>query len=577
MSTMHPFWKEYDLPAMRAESHFGDRIVQCFAQRSRSVYELLGSAAERFPDHVALVFEGQRWTYRDLERKVERAAQSLIDLGVRRGDRVALLISNRLEFVQAYFACQRLGAITVPVSIREQAAGLAYVLAQCSASLLLFDEALADRVPSDVALEQAWYGSAAPEMSARAARALPSKLSVEDWLRKQAKASLDDRKASPDQGESEPNVALEPGALNGYRNILPEDTAVILYTSGTTGRPKGAMLTHFNIAHSVLHFVYCSRWTDQSRSIMAVPASHVTGLIANISTAVGAGACTIIMPAFRASDYLKLAAAEGLTHTILVPAMYNLCLLDPDFEKYDLSKWQFGGYGGAPMPVATIDALAKKVPSLGLQNTYGATETTSPTTMIPPQYTRDHLDSIGVPLPCAEVKIMDDAGCEVSSGETGEIWIGGPMVVKGYWNNPEATAKEFTAGFWHSGDLGSIDEQGFVRIFDRKKDMLNRGGFKIYSVEVENLMMSFPGVLEAAVVGKPCPVLGERVHAFVYAELPLNGTAGLDAQALRDFCAAHLADYKVPESIVIESQPLPRNPNGKLMKRSMREKLLVND
>jgi long-chain acyl-CoA synthetase len=550
---MHPFWKEYGLPAMRAESHFGDRVVQCFAERATSVYDLLRSAAERFPENEALVFEDQRWTYRDLEARVACAAQALFELGVRRGDRVALLISNRPEFVLAYFASQRLGAITVPISIREQASGLCYVLEHCSASLLLFDQVLVDRVPGEAALEHAFRQGEASSPNPALMRELPKCLSVEAWM----------------------SLQPEQRMVDGYREVSPEDTAVILYTSGTTGRPKGAMLTHFNIAHSVLHFVYCSRWSAKSRSIMAVPASHVTGLIANISTAVGAGACTIIMPSFKAADYLKLAAAEKLTHTVLVPAMYNLCLLDPAFESYDLSSWQFGGFGGAPMPVATIDALAKKVPSLGLQNTYGATETTSPTTMIPPQYTRDHLDSIGVPLPCAELKIMDEEGREVAPGETGEIWIGGPMVVKGYWNNPAATAQEFTGGFWHSGDLGSVDAQGFVRIFDRKKDMLNRGGFKIYSVEVENLMMSFPGVIEAAVVGKPCPVLGERVHAFVFAGEAQQGVSALSTEALRAFCAEHLADYKVPESIVLELQPLPRNPNGKLMKRLMREKLLA--
>jgi long-chain acyl-CoA synthetase len=539
---MHPFWKDYGLPQLRMESHFGDRLVRCFADRPQSFYAMFDSAMQRFPNHEALVFESQRWTYAQLGDAIAEAARCLLALGVQPGQRVALLVSNRPEFVIALFASQRIGAITVPISVREQAAGVAYVLDQCGASLLLHDEALVDRVP----------------LASAATRCL----SLEAWTQMTADVGL-------------ANAGNLLAALDAFQSVQAEDTAVILYTSGTTGRPKGAMLTHLNIVHSVLHFVFCSRWTDKSRSIMAVPASHVTGLIANLATAVGAGACTIIMPAFKASDYLKLAEREALTHTILVPAMYNLCLLDPDFERYDLSKWQFGGYGGAPMPIATIDALAKKVPSLGLQNTYGATETTSPTTMIPPQYTRDHIDSIGVPLPCAEVKIMDDEGREVAVGETGEIWIGGPMVVKGYWNNPEASAKEFTAGFWHSGDLGSIDEQGFVRIFDRKKDMLNRGGFKIYSVEVENLLMSFPGVIEAAVVGKPCPVLGERVHAFVFAggQATVADTT-LNAAAIQAYCAAHLADYKVPESILIELQALPRNANGKLLKRLLREKLL---
>jgi O-succinylbenzoic acid--CoA ligase len=217
------------------------------------------------------------------------------------------------------------------------------------------------------------------------------------------------------------------------------------------------------------------------------------------------------------------------------------------------------------MPVATIDALTQRLPGLSLLNAYGATETTSPATLMPAGLTREHADSVGVALPAADIRVMDDTGREVAPGETGELWIGGPMVVPGYWANPEATAASFTAGYWHSGDLGSVDAQGFVRIFDRKKDMLNRGGFKIYSVEVENVLMAWPGMVEAAVVGKPCPVLGERVHAFVHAP-------GLkpDDAALRRHCAERLADYKVPESFTWSAEPLPRNANGKLMKRLLR-------
>jgi len=185
-----------------------------------------------------------------------------------------------------------------------------------------------------------------------------------------------------------------------------------------------------------------------------------------------------------------------------------------------------------------------------------------------------------VALPAADIKVMDDDGRELPPGETGELWIGGPMVVPGYWANPEATAASFTAGYWHSGDLGSVDAQGYVRVFDRKKDMLNRGGFKIYSVEVENVLMAWPGMVEAAIVGRPCPVLGERVHAFVHVapesapgSAPGTPDRTADTAALRAFCAARLADYKVPETVSWCDEPLPRNANGKLMKRLLRERL----
>ncbi|MEO8653526.1 MAG: fatty acid--CoA ligase family protein, partial [Ramlibacter sp.] len=193
-------------------------------------------------------------------------------------------------------------------------------------------------------------------------------------------------------------------------------------------------------------------------------------------------------------------------------------------------------------------------------------ETTSPTTMMPMGKTPSHADSVGVVLPAARVLIMDEQGVELPRGEVGELWIAGPMVVPGYWDNVQATAASFTAGYWHSGDLGWIDEQGYVRVNDRKKDMINRGGYKIYSIEVENVLMAFPGVLEAAIVARPCPVLGERVHAVVYGP----GVTPDDA-ALRRHCGEQLADYKVPETITWSAAPLPRNANGKVMKRLLRE------
>jgi long-chain acyl-CoA synthetase len=298
---------------------------------------------------------------------------------------------------------------------------------------------------------------------------------------------------------------------------------------------------------------------------LAVPASHVTGLIAIIAAMWRVGGAVVVVPEFKADAFVRLMARERVSHTLMVPAMYKLCLLSEAFGVEDLSAWRVGGYGGAPMPVATIDALAEHLPGLTPQNAYGATETTSPATMIPPGLTRAHADSVGIVLPAADIRVMDDEGREVAPGTTGELWIGGPMVVPGYWANPQATAREFTAGYWHSGDMGSVDAQGFVRIVDRKKDMLNRGGFKIYSVEVENVLMAWPGVVEAAIVGQPCPVLGERVHAFVHAP----GLAA-DEDALKRHCAERLADYKVPESFTWSAEPLPRNANGKLMKRLLR-------
>ena len=188
-----------------------------------------------------------------------------------------------------------------------------------------------------------------------------------------------------------------------------------------------------------------------------MPLGHVTGVVANIMTMVRCAGALIIMAEFKAAEYLKVAARERVTYTVMVPAMYNLCLLQPDFDSTDLSSWRIGGFGGAPMPIATIERLAAKIPGLKLANCYGATETTSPSTMMPGELTASHIDSVGLPCPGADIIVMDAGGHELPRGEIGEIWIRSASVIKGYWKNPKATAESFTGGFWHSGDLGSID------------------------------------------------------------------------------------------------------------------------
>jgi acyl-CoA synthetase (AMP-forming)/AMP-acid ligase II len=518
---------------MRVEAHFGDRVVRCFAERPRDVNMLFADAVARNGGGEALIDGADRLAWRTLEDIVARTAAGLARRGVGRGDRVALLLGNRKEFVIAWLAAARLGAIVVPLSIRAQAPELAYMLAQCEASAIVHEVALADRLPAP---------TQAPALRVRLA------VGACEGCEPFAALAGADRFDAP--------VACD-----------EEDTAAILYTSGTTGRPKGAMLTHLGIVHSALHYASTMRLTERDRSIAAVPLSHVTGVVALVATMLRCAGTLILLREFKAVDFMALAARERMTHTVLVPAMVNLCLLAPEFDRFDLSAWRIGGYGGAPMPPATIERCARKLPQLELMNLYGATETTSPATIMPARFTETHADSVGLPVACGDIVVMDDAGREVAPGETGELWIGGPMVVRGYWNDPQATAREFTAGYWHSGDLGSIDAEGFVRVFDRKKDLINRGGYKIYSAEVESVLIAHPAVVEAAVVAKPCPVLGERVHAFVCLR------AEVTADELRAHCASQLSDYKVPETFTLGRDPLPRNANGKLLKRLLRDQV----
>jgi long-chain acyl-CoA synthetase len=518
------------VPRMRHERHYGDRVFRCFVERPKTAYDLLRDAAARNGQGEAIVCGNERLTYHELESAVEQCAAGLQMAGIGKGDRVAMLLGNGIPFPIVLFAALRIGAAAVPMSVREQTQGLAYMLAHSGAKLLVYDADLADRLPN-----------------------------------------------SEDTPAIVQRIAVDPTAPFGTLRLLAaaagrapavvdeEDTAIILYTSGTTGRPKGAMLSHLGICHSALHYECCMALTSNDRSIVAVPMSHVTGVIALIAAMVRAAAALIVMPAFKAGEFLELAAHERMTHSLMVPAMYNLCLLDPSFEPARYSTWRVGGYGGAAMAPSTIARFAQMLPRLSLMNVYGSTETTSPVTAMPPSETRARPDSVGCALPCADIWVVDEDGREVAAGEQGELWLGGPMVVKGYWDDPAATAESFVAGYWRSGDIGSQDAEGYVRVFDRKKDMINRGGYKIYSIEVENALMSFPGVVEAAAVAQPCAVLGERVHAFVVAS-----DVGVQAADLKRHCASLLADYKVPEIITLRDQPLPRNAYGKLLKRNLR-------
>jgi acyl-CoA synthetase (AMP-forming)/AMP-acid ligase II len=507
-------WSE-KAPALRTERHFGDRVLQCFAERPGGLLQMLDEAVQRNAAGEALACGDARLSWRELQDRVARAAGVLAQRGIRRGDRVALLLGNRLEFPLALLGAAWLGAICVPIGIREQKPGLEYILRHCGASMLVYDAELADRLPGR-------------EETPR----LRERLTADEF------ASLINK--------TQVIASSPPGE---------DDTAAILYTSGTTGRPKGAMLTNLGIVHSAMNFELGMRLTPRSRSVAAVPLSHVTGVIALLAATVRCAGTLIILPAFKAQEFLAVAERERMTHTLMVPAMYNLCLLEPRFPEYDLSSWLIGSYGGAPMPAATIAALAQKLPGLALMNAYGATETTSPATLMPPEETARRRESVGLAVPGAEIQLVEE-----------ELWIRGPMVVKGYWDDPAASEREFTDGFWHSGDLGSIDGEGFVRVLDRKKDMINRGGFKVYSAEVESTLAEHPAVLESAVLGVPCPVLGERVHAFVTLRPP-----GVSEQALREFCSQRLSDYKVPEKFSLGEEPLPRNANGKVLKRLLRE------
>lgn len=513
--------------ALRQETHWG-RVMPCYAERPASLLSRIRSVTTARPDAMAVVDGDVRLTYAQLEREAGSLAALLAARGVGAGDRVAVMLENGADAVRAVLAVLHLGAVLVAVSTRSRGPELDYICTDCTPSALIFEPKFAEIVAT---------APAAPAMQIDVVQA--------EW-----RAAI-----------SEPQSAPEPAMID------EEALFAILYTSGTTGRPKGAMLTHLGAIHSCLHWRDAFALGAEERSLLCVPWAHVSGLCGVLMPMLYLGGTLVMLAEFKRRGALELLERERITHALMVPAMYGLCLLEPDLADFDLSAWRIAAYGGAPMPEPTIARFAAAFPQLAMCNAYGATETTSPTTIMPPGEGTARADSIGRVVRCGDIRVMDEAGREVPPGEDGELWIAGPMVIPGYWRNPEATAASFTGGYWKSGDIGSVDAEGYVRIADRKKDMIIRGGFKIYPAEVESVIAGLHGVTEAAVVGRPDPMLGEAVIAFVTTE-----GSPLTSDAIRAWCAERLSDYKVPAHVIIDTAPLPRNANGKVQKGELRQR-----
>ncbi|MCP1470284.1 acyl-CoA synthetase (AMP-forming)/AMP-acid ligase II [Sphingobium sp. OAS761] len=513
----------------RKEEHHG-RVVTCHGDRPTDIFAMFLDTVARAPDAVALVDGDIRWTYATLARRAGQCAARLAALGLVAGDRLGILLDNRADYTTLLLASARLGLIAVPMNIRQKPPETAHALTDSGAVALVYENILADQLPNRGAL---------PDLRL--------------WLPYSTEAALWDR---------QPVMAADGPQRSA---VTEDDPFCILYTSGTTGRPKGAVLTHFGVVTSCLGSRDHLHLRDGEAMVLSVPASHVTGIVLVLMLALCVAGKLVVQRGFKAKQFLEFAQAEGVTYAIMVPAMYKLCLMDEDYAAFDLSRWRIGAYGGAPMAEATIEKLARETPQLTLVNIYGSTETTSPAVMMPLGEGPSRRDQVGRALPYADIVIMDADGRQCPAGQQGEIWIAGPMTVPRYWNNADASATNFTGGYWKSGDIGVMDADGYIRLLDRMKDVINRGGFKIYSVEVENVLMAHDAVAEAVVVGRPCPVLGERVEAFVVAHEAVRD------DALRQFCADRLSDYKIPDHVYIVDGPLPRNANGKLLKNVVRE------
>ena len=380
---------------------------------------------------------------------------------------------------------------------------------------------------------------------------------------KEAQYVIDDSGAS---WVFEPGAPLPSGRPEAIETLRPDDLAGIFYTSGTTGFPKGAMTSHRNFlsnCESRRRVKLQPRHTPDMRNLVSVPLFHVTGCNSQLLPTLEQGGSTVIMPEFNIKAFLRAMEEERIDTLTSVPAIYWLAINQPQFAQLDTSRIKWLGYGGAPIAPSLVRQIKQLFPNAQVSNGFGLTETASITTSLPHQYAESHADSVGFPSPVMELDLFEP------SPETGvgELLVRGSNVVSGYWNKPEATAETFVDGWLHTGDLARIDEQGLVYIVDRKKDMINRGGENVYCVEVENVLAACPGVGEAAVIGVPDAMMGEKVGAVI---VPRAGQT-LDLDVLIRFCGEQLADFKVPQYVALRDEPLPRNPGGKVLKPALRE------
>ncbi len=498
------------------------------------IFEMLQASAERLPDKTALICDDQSLTYRELEQRVLSLAYHLQHLGVTKGDRVALLFPNCIEMAVSYYACAAIGAIAVPLNNRLTGKDLVYILNDCGAGVLavgyqFWDVSQSIR-PDLVMVKEFIY--AGPE-------------------RKMGAHFLDD--------------LLKSNNLPNFPDLDPEDVATIMYTSGTTGLPKGAMMTQRNIFTNARNCGAMLTYTEKDITLIVVPLFHVTGLNSQLVAFIYLGGTCVILKAYKTAEMIQAIERHQITVLFNVPTMYVLMLINETLKDTDISSVRMAAYGGAPMDKETIVALKERL-GLDLYNAYGLTESSSLTTVLPACDAIRKAPSVGLPVPGVQVKAVDFLGNEVQPGDPGELLIKGPNIVKGYFNQPEATQKALKEGWLHTGDVARIDDEGYVFIVDRIKDMIVRGGENIYSIEVESVLNSHPKVLESAVVPEPHHIFGEVVRACIV----LRPETEASAEEILEYCRQHLADFKVPARIIILSE-LPRNPGGKVIKSQLRE------
>ena len=478
---------------------------------------------------------GRRFDFRELNARCNRVAHALRGSGVRRGDRVALLLMNGAEFVESFFAVAKVGAVNVPLNWRLTADELEFILKDSGATVLLYAENFAPVVA---------------ELQRRG-----DKTDLRQWV--QVGGAL--APFSQDYAAWMGAMPADEPELAGAE----DDLLFIMYTSGTTGLPKGVMHSHRTVLWSAMNVTATADFHYKDRYLTALPLFHVGALMPTLCC-VYVGVTQVILKAFDPKAAWELIATEKITTTLLVPAMLQFMQAVYDPKQHDARTLRWVLCGAAPVPVTLIKAYAEI--GVEVHQLYGLTESCGPGCLIMGEDALTRAGSTGRAYFYTDLRIVDVDGKDCPPGEPGEIIMRGPHNMVGYWNRPDATAQTLRDGWLHTGDVGTMDADGFVTIRDRIKDMLISGGENIYPAEVENMLLGHPAVADAAVIGLPSPKWGEVPLAVV---VPKKG-ATLDAAELVTWCKGKLAGFKLPKAAVVVSE-IPRNPSGKILKRILRE------
>ncbi len=480
----------------------------------------MDQAVRNYPERPALSVGEDSLNFQQLHNRIKSMAGALSQRGIRRGDRLALLLPNGPEYIQLIYACSWLGVIVVPINTRLSVVEIDHILADASAHGLVRHSSLA--APS---------GRASWEL-------------------------VIDEEALTEPNNSVPEICYDPEAI-----------LALIYTSGTTDRPKGVMLTHSNILTNADNFNYWMHYREGGLYLHAAPIFHIADFPAMFA-APALGGCQLTLPRFNPLTFCEAVEKQRINYTVLVPTMINLLTQFAEAKKYDLSSLEVLAYGGSPMAPELIRRTRELLPKAKLVQVYGLSETGYLTGLQDQEHIDKRLMSCGRSCPGIDVQIADESGKEVEAGQRGELVARGPNVMRGYWNNQKDTAAAFRNSFFRTGDIGYQDVDGYFYILDRLKDMIVTGGENVYSGEVEAIILDHPAVREVAVFGIPDPQWGELVSACVVLKSGLLMTA----EELIRHCRQSLANYKVPRHVEFSETDLPKSGSGKVLKRVLRER-----